>query len=177
MRNLTVTVGSRRVRVQRLLREAEGYLELKMPQQALQTLARIDDPGTFRSQTLYLRGQALQMMQLYEEAIEALEGAADLSPSNTEIVLALAWCYRRAGRMPSAIATLEQALLIEPDNAQLLYHLARDFSLCGKRRRTLDLLAMALERDSQYRELIATEPDFDPLRGDPEFQALTAIIV
>jgi len=172
-----VTVGSRRVRVQRLLREAEGYLELKMPQQALQTLARIDDPGTFRSQLLYLRGQALQMMQLYEEAVVALEGAADLRPSNTEIVLALAWCYRRAGRMPSAIATLEQALLVEPNNAELLYHLARDFSLCGKRRRTLDLLAMALERDSQYRELIASEPDFDPLRADPEFQALTAIIV
>lgn len=172
-----MTVGSRRVRVQRLLREAEGYLELKMPQQALQTLARIDDPGTFRSQLLYLRGQALQMMQLYEEAVVALEGAADLRPSNTEIVLALAWCYRRAGRMPSAIATLEQALLVEPNNAELLYHLARDFSLCGKRRRTLDLLAMALERDSQYRELIASEPDFDPLRADPEFQALTAIIV
>lgn len=172
-----MTVGSRRVRVQRLLREAEGYLELKMPQQALQSLARIDDPGTFRSQTLFLRGQALQTMQLYEEAIVALEGAADLRPSSTEIVLNLAWCYRRAGRMPSAIATLEQALLMEPDNAELLYHLARDFSLCGKRRKTLDLLAMALERDSQYRELIASEPDFEALRNDPEFQALATIIV
>ena len=34
-------------------------------------------------------------------------------------------------------------------------------------------LALALRMDSHYRELVDSEPDFDPIRSDPEFQALT----
>ena len=38
-------------------------------------------------------------------------------------------------------------------------------------------LADALRLDVHYRELIPGEADFDPLRHDPDFQALVSIAV
>ena len=58
-----------RIRYQRLLREAEGYLELGLPQLAIQTLEKIDEPGTFRGIQLYLLGEAFRAQGLFAEAI------------------------------------------------------------------------------------------------------------
>ena len=54
---------SNRVRVQRILRESEGYLELGMAQRALETLARVEDPGSSKGQWLYLTGEAYRALE------------------------------------------------------------------------------------------------------------------
>ncbi|HQU45491.1 MAG TPA: hypothetical protein PK867_21940 [Pirellulales bacterium] len=38
-------------------------------------------------------------------------------------------------------------------------------------------LSRAIALDSNYRDMIVDERDFDPIRSDPEFRALTQIIV
>ena len=38
------------------------------------------------------------------------------------------------------------------------------------------MLAAALGRDASWREVAATDPDLDPLRGRPEFHALIAAL-
>jgi hypothetical protein len=38
-------------------------------------------------------------------------------------------------------------------------------------------LTRALELDPSYRDLVADEHDFDPIRGHPGFQELTGVIV
>jgi hypothetical protein len=56
------------------------------------------------------------------------------------------------------------------------YNLACYWSLAGGKRRALDYLARALALDSRYRDMVHDERDFDPIRSDPEFQALAAMI-
>lgn len=168
---MTVERRARRAKIQR---EAEGYLELDMPHHALQTLGRLGNPVTFSSHTLYLWGEALRMMERYFEALMPLERAARAAPNDLHIRIALAWCYKRTGRLDLAIDALEQALIVTPTQPLLRYNLACYLSLAGQKRRSLRHLAQALAINPTYRELVDAEPDFDPLRADSEFQAICA---
>jgi tetratricopeptide (TPR) repeat protein len=166
-----------RIRYQRLLREAEGYLELGLPQSALEALDRMGEPGTFGSKQLYLRGEAFRAQGRFHEAITALEASADKTPSKIDIYLALGWCYKRTGRLDLAVESLQKALEVEPGQAILHYNLACYWSLAGNKGQALSSLSEALRRDGDYREMIAGETDFDPLRADPDFQALLSVTV
>jgi len=164
--------SERRIRRRKIKREAEGYLELGLPRRALATLARLGDPTGFDAQGLYLWGEALRAMQRHEEALVPLGQAAEADPDNIHIWLALAWCYKRTGQLEHAIEAIDRALASEPEEALLHYNQACYLSLAGKKRRALDHLARAFAIDPHYRRLIDDEPDFDPVRADPEFQAL-----
>ncbi len=166
-----------RIRYQRLLREAEGYLELGLPHLAIETLQRMGDPGTFKGTHLHLLGEAFRAQGRFQEAIEALQASMDRAPSKIEIYLALGWCYKRTARLDLAIDALTQALRIDPASALLHYNLACYQSLAGDKGEALGHLADALRLDVHYRDLIPGEADFDPLRHDPDFQALVSIAV
>lgn len=169
-----------RLRFTQILKEAEGYLELNLPELALQTLERAGEGGTFRGHVLYLRGEALRALERHSEALEALREAVDLSPSNVHAWLALGWCYKRTGRIDLAIDALERAQDTDPDPstaALLEYNLACYWSLAGRKDRALSSLARAFAMDAHYRDLVGSEPDFDPLRSDPDFRDLTSVIV
>lgn len=169
--------GSNRIRYQRILREAEGYLELNLPQNALLALGRMTEPGTFKGRKLYLMGEALRALGRFADALIALEEAAELVPSNLSLWLALGWCYKRTGRLDRAIAALDHAREVEPEQAIVYYNLACYWSLAGKKQQALEYLSRAIVLQPDYRELVHEEADFDPIRSDPDFQALTSIVV
>ncbi len=160
------------IRREKIQREAEGYLELGMAQHALKTLGRLGDPATFDSESLYLWGEGLRAMQRYMEAVMPLERAVKAAPDDIRIRVALGWCYKRTGRLDLAISALEQALRIDPAEPLLRYNLACYLSLAGQKRRALRYLSQSLAIDPTFRTLAETETDFDPLRADPEFQAI-----
>lgn len=162
----------KRIRQTKIQRAAEGYLELGMARHALDTLARLGDPAGFDAPTLYLWGEALRAMERYEEAVEPLRHAARLAPENLHVWFALGWCYKRTGQIHLAIRSLERVLAVDPAEALVHYNLACYWSLAGNKRRALDFLSRALEIDPDYRRLIDAEPDFNPIRSDPQFQAL-----
>lgn len=182
-----------RIRRQQLLREAEGYLDLItlfgdrwtlapltrdcLAQRALDTLARIDNPGGLKGQVLFLQGQARRYMEQYLEAVPPLREAAEYEPQNIHIRLALGWCYKRCRRLDLAIEALESALEVDPKLAILHYNLACYWSLAGNPKIAVAYLAQALDLEPDYRDMVHTESDFDPIRNHPYFQALTAVIV
>src|SRR5690606_37467632 len=116
-------------------------------------------------------------MERYGEALEPLRVASELTPSNIQVWLALGWCYKRQGRLDLAIESLEQATDVDPGMPLLHYNLACYWSLAGNKDRAIKSLSRALDMDGQFRDLIPGESDFDPIRTEPEFQALTVIIV
>lgn len=164
-------------RLKQLAREAEGYLELNLPEHALAVLDRVGDPGSFRSTFAYLRGEALRELRRWNEALVPLREAAEMAPSDIRIWLALGWCYKRIGRLDLAIEALEEALEARPDEALIHYNLACYWCLAENKERTLHYLARSFDLDSQYRDLVAAESDFNALRADPDFQAIVSINV
>lgn len=165
--------ATNRVRLQRILREVEGYLELGLARRALETLERIENPGTFKGKQLFLKGEALRSLQRYADALEPLERAADLMPSNVEVYVALGWCYKRTGRLDLAIKALERAQEAEPEEPLIHYNLACYWSLAGEKQRALEYLSQAFTMRPALKDLVGSESDFDSLRSDPDFLALT----
>ena len=72
---------------------------------------------------------------------------------------------------------LEEALMADSSEAIIHYNLACYWSLAGNSKLALAYLSRAFELDSSYRDFVAKESDFDPIRSHPDFQALTSVIV
>jgi Flp pilus assembly protein TadD len=161
-----------RIRRIKLQHQAEGYLELGLPQQALGVLGRLDGAIAADVRTLHLQGEALRSLERYADALVPLRKVAELEPENAQVLLALGWCHKRTGRLDLAIAALETALAADHDEPLIRYNLACYHSVAGDKRQALAYLEQALDLDPNYRLLIDHEPDFDPLRGDAEFQAI-----
>lgn len=166
----------RNTRTSRIIREAEGYLELGLPDQAAESLKRRPHLVADSGRACYLLGEALREGERYHEAAPPLERAAELLPEDMHVHLALAWCYKRTGRLELAIQSLENALESDPREAILHYNLACYWSLARHRRRALRCLGRALDLDINYLDLVPYESDFDTMRDDPEFQELTSMI-
>ena len=170
--------SQRRVRLNHVLREAEGYLELDMPQHALDALAHLIETDVSKSPTyFYLQGNALRALDRFPDAIAPLKKASELAPGNVHVWLALGWCFKRVGRIDLAIEALQRAIDVDGDDALIYYNLACYFSIAGEKNSALDHLSRAFAMDSQYRDLVADESDFDAIRSDPEFQALMTVVV
>jgi len=182
-----------RIRRQQLLQEAEGYLDLAMvlsdkfplsnaardriTRRALDTLQKLECKARSGARALFLKGQALRVMERYREAIEPLQRAAEQKSGNIQAHLALGWCYKRINKIDYAIQSLEDALACDDDDAIVHYNLACYWSLANNVGLALVYLAQAFDLKPDYREMVANEPDFDPVRNHPEFVALTSVIV
>jgi len=165
-----------RHQLSRACQEAEGYLELAMPEHAIRSLQRRGQLVHGDARGCYLLGESLRQLHRYREAIAPLRRSLDLIPDDTHVCLALGWCYKRIGCLDDAIGALEQAVRVEPGDAILHYNLACYCSLARNRRRALQHLANALEIDGNFRDLVVDEQDFDPIRHDPLFQSLTGAV-
>ncbi len=166
-----------RVRRQQCLLQAEGYLELGMALHALTVLEKIGPVESLSDHALYLKGEGLRELGRFREAIEPLSRAAQGDPRNIHIWLALGWCHKRTGRVDLAIESLEEALIVDPNDALVNYNLACYWSVANSKRQALAYLERAFELADHYRTLVADEPDFDPIRNDPRFQALLRVVV
>lgn len=72
-----------------------------------------------------------------------------------------------------AIEAFEELLAESPDNAGFLYNLACAESLLGRKDEALAHLRQSVEADTEFKKNAIDDPDFDAIRGDPEFSAVT----
>lgn len=156
----------------RLLAQAEGYLTLEMPVHALQSLAQVQAPWEMPFEFHFLKGQVFRAQQHHERALEEFDRAFGIRPESVDLLMSMAWCYKRTAQLPKAITAMEQAYRIQPGEAVILYNLSCYWSLAGNRNQALSWLGRALRIDRAFRREIDTETDFDPIRADAEFQKL-----
>lgn len=182
-----------RVRRQQLLREAEGYLDLAtvfsnrwglavchrdtLALRALEQVAKAKQLGAATLETFYLEGEALRTLERWQDAIAPLEAARNEDSTNIHVALALAWCFKRIERLDLAIEALEEAMSHEPTAGILHYNLACYWSLAGNAFRAVEYLSEAFDLDPDYRDMVGSEADFNPIRQHPAFISLTSVIV
>lgn len=165
-----------RILLTRAIEEAEGYIDLGMLEHALRALERRGSLVHANGRACYMLGEALRELSRYEEALGPLERSADLIPDDIHVWLALGWCYKRTGQIGKAIEALERALLVDSSEAILHYNLACYWSLVRNHPTAIQYLSRALEINGNFRDLVADEPDFDSIRNDAEFVALTSVV-
>jgi tetratricopeptide (TPR) repeat protein len=182
-----------RHRRQAILREASGYIELgellveqdkpvppsgqKLLHRGLDLLALLPEPTRSAPVAKVLEGEALRALGRFDVALEALRLVADQEPKRLEAWLGMGWCLKRLGRLDEAILALEQGLAASPREPLLLYNLACYHSLAGRVPAAIEHLTKAISLDDRYRDLTTAEPDFDPIRQDPRFVAVTHVTV
>ncbi|CAN5884253.1 hypothetical protein BH23PLA1_BH23PLA1_00740 [soil metagenome] len=160
--------------IARRLIEAEGYLELGLPQAALEILQGRPEWATMQFEAHYLTGETLRILDRCRDALRSLEAADALRPGRPEVAMALGWCYKRTHRLAQAIDALDRARVRHPDNPLLCYNLACYWSLAGNVSKALDELTLALELQPSLFHLIPEEADFNPIRQHPDFNRLTS---
>lgn len=161
------------IRFYHALKEAEGYFGLGMYEQSLEILQKLDDKLCKADLgALYLRGECLRILDRYCEAWEILEEVASVQPGNIYVLVSLAWSQKRAGRIDLACESICEALRFEPNNPLLHFNVSCYYSLLGEKKKTVEHLHRALILDPSFQTMIPEEPDFDPMRTEPEFLSL-----
>ena len=194
--NNSNTKHSRKKR-KRLIRVAEGYLELMtmfedrwpvdpvlapdLADRAISTLNQIaslkknsnsQTRKRYRAHVCILKGQACRIAQRFESAIQFFEDALDLDEDNFDTLLAVAWCYKRTERLADAIASMHRAVEIEPESPVARYNLACYLAIAEEAQSSVQNLREAFQIDPNLRDNVEYESDFDLIRNDPEFIAL-----
>ena len=159
------------IQKQRAIEAAQGYLMLDLPDAALRRL------GVFASDEApiaveQLRGEAYRQRENYERALQHFERAAVDGERGLDLLMSMAWCFKRVGRLDKAIECMKVAYRGSPKVAVVLYNLACYYSLAGEKEEALSWLARAFRLDNSYRKQVAKESDFDPIRNDQDFRYL-----
>ncbi|HLQ46354.1 MAG TPA: tetratricopeptide repeat protein [Planctomycetaceae bacterium] len=154
---------------QRALESAQGYLLLELPDAALRELREFVDADETPVAVHQLRGEALRMRGDFEDALESFQKVLPHVEHDLSVLMGMAWCFKRIGRLDKAIDTMKQAYRGSPKEAVVLYNLACYHSLAGNKDEALSWLGRAIRLDPSYRKLIPLETDFDSLRNDPDF--------
>ena len=117
-------------------------------------------------------GATLRKMGDFSQATAAFENALRCDPQRAVDHAALGAVYRALGRLQAA--AVEQAEAQRLSAAATPYDQACIAALGGDAETALRLLAAALAANEVPREWVRQDPDWEELRGDARFQALTA---
>jgi tetratricopeptide (TPR) repeat protein len=153
----------------RTAREAEGYYELGLFEDALQRAEELIRCGKLGDPAWMLKAECLRSLGRWAEGSAAFDEVLRRDPSSMAAYIGLGWCRKREGRLDLAVESMERLLRQRPDEPIGLYNLACYLSLAGDRERSLDLLRQAVDADASYRELAAREDDLSAIRGDGRF--------
>lgn len=158
------------LRMARRIEAARGYLMLEIPHRALAELRGLEDVTELRFEVGRLAGEAFRQQGEHEQALAAFRRAEEERPDDIAVLMGMAWCYKRTGRLPLAIECMERAYRAGPHEPIVLYNLACYYALAGNKPQALSWLGRAIRMEHSLRNLIPDESDFDRLRNDPDFQ-------
>ena len=157
--------------------QLEPSLREHLADRAIESLENIKNPLGHKPYVLFLKGQACCTANRPEKAIRYLKQSSKLDPDNLHTHLALAWCYKRTGRLEMAIESMQSAVELDAESAIAHYNLACYCAL----NRSVDLalmhLSFALDLNPDYREYLPTETDFDLIRENPRFASIVSAVV
>jgi tetratricopeptide (TPR) repeat protein len=102
-----------------------------------------------RGNALFYSGYCLKELSRYEEAITALERAAELDPGEVAVQNLLGFCFYKTARHVEAVDCFERAIARDPRSAIDHANLARNLSALGKTDAAIESYRKALSLDPQ----------------------------
>ncbi|MDQ3805543.1 MAG: tetratricopeptide repeat protein, partial [Acidobacteriota bacterium] len=121
-------------------------------------------------------GLALAQQGSLDEAVGALESAAEHSGGGLTFKAHLGYVYGLAGRRREAGLLIEEFAALSRTRYVPAYYTAVIHLGLGEHERALEWLARAFEERTGFLVFLRVEPMFDPLREDPRFRELEARI-
>ena len=113
----------------------------------------------------------------WDEALDAYRVATTLAPDDGHNFHMLAFAALRAGDTGLATKAWGQALDLGYNKPTMLYNLACAAALSGETDDALGFLAKSAAAGFEDYELMKEDPDLDPIRDDPRFDAVLGAII
>ncbi|HSB04484.1 MAG TPA: tetratricopeptide repeat protein [Thermodesulfobacteriota bacterium] len=114
----------------------------------------------------------------FDEAIREGEVALRLSANldrkeNVKFVLnLLGGAYLARGENQKALSMFQQAMQVDPNFATSYYNASCIYAIQHEKEKAIEYLRKGISLDSIYKEKARKDKDFDPLRGEKEFDEL-----
>jgi tetratricopeptide (TPR) repeat protein len=113
--------------------------------------------------------------QASQKVLDLVQRKLEANANDGIALSRMAATYAISGQKAKAIATLKKVIQVAPDDALALYNVSCTYAQLGKKREALDFLQKALSFGyKNILEWIATDPDFEPIRDDPEFKKVVS---
>lgn len=167
-----------------------AYLQLRDPGAAVSYLKRASklapqDPRPYNN-----IGAALHLRKDYKGAIKYYKKAIEMDPKYLLAMYNLGNAYFARKMFLQGIDTMHKIVQIDPeylmkeelameigvsdlDRAEQLFFIAKLYIQAGDKDKAIHFLKMSIDKGFKDIKKIAKDKDFDPLREDPRFQALT----
>ncbi|MDH3417623.1 MAG: hypothetical protein OEM64_15045, partial [Gammaproteobacteria bacterium] len=129
--------------------------------------------GKLAAAARYVPGMEEQSEAAYREAIALAEGAMEINPANSETLAYLAAYYVNISEKGKAQLLISRALKQEFDNPEFHYFHAIVSVALGDTDNVLESLEKAVAK-GYSRRLIEFDPQFEAIREDERFEAITA---
>ena len=117
-------------------------------------------------------GQTYEYMGNTEGALTEFREAARLSPGTPLMTAGLAAGYARSGNRPEALKLLASLSVQAQHEYVSPYYIAVVYAALGESNQALDWLDKAYADRSNGMVFLKMDPDLDPLRGNPRFNAI-----
>lgn len=147
----------------RLLREAEGYMELGMLDDAWECLGKISPEKRDSPPVLALRALLNHHAQSWAELTQVAAQLVELLPDQAQWWLEWAYATRRSHSLQAAQEILLRALERHPNEPLIHFNLACYACQLGDLPAARRLLAQAFRLDKSLRSLASSDPDLQPL--------------
>jgi tetratricopeptide (TPR) repeat protein len=118
--------------------------------------------------------ELVERARAYRSMCERGRTTRPARPKTFEELLNYGVVLHNRGEFSRAVKYLSQALEIHPRNDNALYCLAAAQARAGDAAAALKALRSAINASPASRAQARLDPDFEPLRGETEFQALVA---
>jgi tetratricopeptide (TPR) repeat protein len=123
---------------------------------------------------LVYKGNALGKLGKYEDAITCYDKVLKIHPNHQMALINKGLALHYLKKYEQAVSFYDKILEKDPQNANVLYHKACSKSAQGNSEESLILLEQAVMIDSEFGRKAACDPDFERLRADQRFKALTS---
>ena len=121
-------------------------------------------------------GDVADMRRAAEVALKRADNFLTHDQSNSGVIAYSANALGALGEGDRAKARMNRAMLMDPDNWNMRYNFACALmAYLSDEDAALEILDWLLERTTRpLLDYVKTDPDFDPLHGDPRYQAMVA---
>jgi len=117
-------------------------------------------------------GRRQEARKAYQTAISLAKAKLDVNPRDANTLAIVAVYYAMTDDKAKAQESLERALKIAPNDPDVMFRAGLVYNHFGETDRSLTWLKKAVDAGVS-RSSIRDLPDFDSLKGDPKFEALT----
>jgi adenylate cyclase len=126
------------------------------------------------SQAVRKLGRRSEADQLNREGIRRAERQLELDPVNVRALSLGSGALVELGQIDRAEQWVLRALEIDPDDGSVLANAACFYAKANRIDEALDVLERTVAKGWGKRDWIEHDPDYDPLRSHPRFQAMLA---